>query len=434
MTRRALTLGLVCLAVVLAGAGLWWLYYLGLGLLLTWASACAIDWWSAPGPGDWDVGREHAPALALAAANQVTLKFRVVARGTCSVEARDETPNEIDCRPAILRFRLEPMQELRLGYAARPAHRGRYLFGRIVVRTAGPLGLWRRQVAVPAAEEIPVYPALSAIGRWEGLVRRGALQEMGVRSWRRFGEGTEFAGVRDYVAGDDPRRINWRASARLARTMTSEFEPERSRPIWLILDCGRLMAGGQAGLNKLDTALSAALLLAWVALFRGDRVGAMAVAGEVSAEVSMRAGRSHYRRLLEGLVGVRPELVDPDWELMAAQLRRRQGPRALMVLFTDLGDPRVAQELASAGAGLRPRHLPLVVTQRDPALERAALAAPSDDRSLYRRAAALAVLEERETALRRLRALGVMTVDSGPEGISPAVLNRYLELKGRGLL
>jgi uncharacterized protein (DUF58 family) len=289
-------------------------------------------------------------------------------------------------------------------------------------------------VAVPAAERIPVYPALAAIGRWEGLVRRGALEEMGVRSWRRFGEGTEFAGLRDYVPGDDPRRINWRASARMARPMTSEYEPERSRPIWLVLDCGRLMAGGGAGLAKLDRGLSAALMLAWVALFRGDRVGALAVAGDFLAEVSMRGGRSHYRRLLEGLVAVTAQPVDPDWELVTTQLRRRQGPRSLVVLFTDLGDPRVATELALAAGSLRPRHLPLVVTQRDLVVEGAATASPGDDRALYRRAAALAVLEERERALGKLRSLGVMTVDSGPEGITPQLLNRYLELKGRGLL
>ena len=434
MTRRALLLGLACLSVTLAGAAAGWLASLGLGLLAVWALACLWDWWSAPGPADWRVTRVHPPALALGADNQIGLDVWLRASGPRPVEARDETPVEIACRPAVLTFRLQPGRATRVGYLASPRQRGSHSFGRIVVRAPGPLGLWRRQVAVPASERIPVYPALAAIGRWEGLVRRGALQEMGVRSWRRFGEGTEFAGLRDYAPGDDPRRINWRASARMAKPMTSEFEPERSRPVWLVLDCGRLMAGRQAGLTRLDRGLSAALMLAWVALFRGDRVGALAVAGDVQAEISMRGGRSHYRRLLEGLVAVAPQPVDPDWELVSAQLRRRQGPRSLVVLFTDLGDPRVARELAVATAGLRPRHLPLVVTQRDLALEAAATASPDDDRALYRRAAALAVLEERESALWTLRSLGVMTVDSGPEGITPQLLNRYLELKGRGLL
>jgi len=434
LTIRALGLGLLAVAVVLAGAAWGPLVPIGCGLLAVWLVLCGADWWLAPSGGDWEARRIHAPALALAVENPIELRFRARLRHPSPVEARDEAPPEIRCNRSIITFQLQPGVEYVTQYLARPSVRGPHHFGRIVVRCPGPLGLWRRQTAIPAAEEVSVYPALAAIGRWEALVRRGAVQEMGVRSWRRFGEGTEFQGVRDYVPGDDFRRINWRASARLARPMLSQFEPERSRPIWLVLDCGRLMAGGSGPLTKLDAALSAALLLAWVALFRGDRVGALAVAGTPVAAVPLRAGRSHYPRLLERLSALRPELVDPDWALVIAQLRQRQGPRALIVIFTDLADPLVAAELAHATALLRPRHLPLVVTQRDPALEAARRRAPLDDRALYRRAAALGILEERERALQQLQRLGVLTVDSGPEGVSPALLNRYLELKGRGQL
>ncbi len=422
------------MAVTLAGAAQGILVPAGLALLLLWALACALDWGLAPGPGDWEVSRHHPPALALDSENRISVRFLVRARGARAVEARDETPFEIVCRPQILRFNLEPERVQEQEYSARPTRRGHFQFGRIVVRTSGPLGLWRRQVALPAFEVVPVYPALAAIGRFEGLVRRGALQEMGLRSWRRFGEGHEFAGVREYAVGDDQRHLNWRATARMARPMTSLFEPERSRPIWLVLDSGRMMAGGSGTSTKLDSALSAALLLAWVALFRGDRVGAVTVSGERAAVVPMRAGRSHYARILDGLFSISPELVDPDWALLVAQLKRRQGPRALVVVFTDLADPRVAEELAEAVAALRPRHLPVVVTQRDPALEAARGQAPTDDRALFRKAAALRILAERDTAIMRLSALGILSVDSGPNGIGPALLNRYLEIKGRGLL
>jgi len=434
LTKRGLWLGLGCLGVVLFGAGYGPLFQVGLALLVIWGGLCFVDWRLAPGPGDWDVRRVHPPALALGADNQIRIQIRVRLRRPTWVEVRDETPSSSVCSPLSQAVKVEMGAECSVSYLARPKTRGRHRFGRIVVRIEGPLGLWKKTSMVAAEEEIPVYPALAAIGRWEGLVRRGAVQEMGVRSWRRFGEGTEFAGVRDYIQGDDVRRVNWPATARMVRPMTSEFEPERSRPIWLVLDCGRLMAGGSGALTKLDSALSAALLLAWVALFRGDRVGALAVAGDLSASVAMRAGRSHYPRLLDALYSLRAELVDPDWELVVTQLRKRQGPRALVVMFTDLSDPQVAEQIARAAASLRPRHLPLVVTQRDSALEAARVLRPVDDRSMYRRAAALSVLADRERALQKLTRLGVLTVDSGPEGISPGLLNRYLELKGRGLL
>lgn len=434
MTARGLGLALAGVGVVLLGAAFGPLIWAGTLLLVLWAGACILDWGLAPSGDDWEVRRHHAPALSLATDNRIDLSFRAKQRRPAQVEVRDEFPPTVLCTPASLAFTLEPGAEHAGFYVARPTARGLHHFGRIVVRATGPLGLWKRQTAIPAEADIPVYPALAAIGRWEELVRRGALQEMGVRSWRRFGEGTEFAGVREYVAGDDFRRINWRSSARLGRPMTSEYQPERSRPIWLVLDCGRLMAGGSGPVSKLDGALSAALLLAWVALFRGDRVGAIGVAGELVATVPLRAGRSHYTQILQGLFPLQPQLVDADWELALAQLRQRQGPRALIVLFTDLIDPMVAGEMARATARLRPRHLPLVVTQRDPALDVALRTPPGADRALYRRAAAISLLEERAGALRQLRNFGVLTVDAGPEGISPALLNRYLELKARGLL
>jgi uncharacterized protein (DUF58 family) len=420
--------------VVLLSAVFGPLLWVGIALLVLWAGLCLLDWGLAPSGRDWEVRRQHAPALSLATDNRIDLVFRARLRRPAMVEARDEFPVEIRCTPSRLAFRLQPGAEHATFYLATPGCRGLHHFGRILVRATGPLGLWKRQTAIPADMDVPVYPALGAIGRWEALVRRGALQEMGVRSWRRFGEGTEFAEVREYVPGDDFRRINWRSSARLGRPMTSEYQPERSRPIWLVLDCGRLMAGGSGPVSKLDCALSAALLLAWVALFRGDRVGAIGVAGELVASVPLRAGRSHYSRILDGLFPLQPQLVDPDWELVLAQLRQRQGPRALIVLFTDLIDPVVAGEMARATARLRPHHLPLVVTQRDPALDAAGRMAPSDDRAIYRRAAAISLRQERADALNQLRRLGVLTVDAGPEGISPALLNRYLELKARGLL
>lgn len=430
MTPRALILGLTAVGVLLAGAAWAPLTLLGAVLLGLWAAAAVLDW--AAAPRAWTVRREMAPAFSLAGENRVELRVALPRRSRpTAVVLRDDLDLELGARPAVLDTVVPPGGWGTAAYTCVPRRRGHLRFHRVTVLAPGPLGLWRRRSTVQAPAQVPVYPALRAIGRWEVLARRGGLAEMGVRSWRRFGAGTEFADVREYVAGDDPRRINWRATARLGRTMTSEYEPERSRPVWLVLDCGRLMAAGEEELSKLDVALSSALLLAWVALSRGDRVGAVAVAEGLEVLAAPRAGRSHYQRLLPALSGLRPRLVDPDWELAVGELRRRQGPRSLVVTFTDISDPALAQRLARSLGRLRPRHLPLVVTQQDPVLEAAREAVPEDLRDVYRRAAALRLLSEREAALERLRALGVPSIDSGRDGVGPGVINRYLELKAR---
>lgn len=432
MTPRALWLGLVAVGVLLAGAGWSPLTGVGAALVVVWAAACAADWWAAP--REWQVERLCGAAMSLGSENRVELRLAARVRRPTRLTCRDECDPELGARPSVMELTVPKLGWGVAEYVCVPVRRGRLSFHRVLVRCPGPLGLWRRQAAIAAPWVVPVYPALRAIGRWESLVRRGGVAEMGVRSWRRYGEGTEFAGIREYVDGDDPRRVNWRATARLGRAMTSQYEPERSRPVWLVLDCGRLMAAGEEGLTKLDVALASALLLAWVALFRGDRVGAVAVAEGLVGLAPPRSGRSHYQRLLEGLSGLRPHLVDPDWELAITELRRRPGPRALVVTFTDLADPALSERLAASLSRLRPHHLPLVVTQTDPVLERELRSVPNDQRSVLRRAAALQLLGERRSALARLEALGVFTVDSGRAGVGPAVINRYLELKARGAL
>jgi uncharacterized protein (DUF58 family) len=432
VTSRAFWLGLVGVGLLLAGTALWPLTVLGAAWLVGLAAAALLDWLVAP--RRWTVDRRLAPALSLAAPNPVELRIRCESRRPVSVRCRDETEPDLAAQPQLLELLVPGGGEGFARYRCLPRRRGAMRFGRVVLRAAGPLNLWRRQCAVPLSTEVLVLPALHAVGRWEGRARRSGSERLGSRGRHRYGEGTEFAAIRDYVVGDDPRRVNWRATARLGRPMTSQYEPERSRPIWLVLDCGRLMASGDGDLSKLDVALSSALLLAWVALSRGDRVGALAVASAPQPVVPPRAGRAHYRRLQEGLSRLRPELVDPDWSLAALELRRRQGPRALVVSFTDLSDPDMASRLAAAVGRLRPRHLPLVVTQRDLVLERERAQLPEGARAVYRRAAALRLLEERQLALDRLVALRVPTVDSGADGLGPALIDRYLDLKARGAI
>lgn len=430
MTPRALALGLLAVAVLLVGAAWGPLIWAGSGLLLLWGLACAGDWWRAP--SGWSVERRSPPALGLGTENRIELRIVCAGAGGQRVFCRDEVPDLLICRPEVLSVSMSAAGDGLATYVVIPRRRGTCHFTRVVVRARGPAKLWNRQTAIDCAAEVPVYPALAAIGAWESVSRRGGVAELGVRSWRRYGEGTDFAGVREHVVGDDLRRVNWRATARLARPMTSQYEPERARPLWLLLDQGRLMAGGDRITGKFDIALSSALLLAWVALTRGDRVGAATVADGLNVLAAARPGRSQYQRILSGLAPLVPRLVDPDWELAITSLRRHQGPRALVVVFTDLADPALSEQLARSMATLRPRHVPLVVTQRDPALDAAQELVPESLQGVYTRAAALGLLEERRAALDRLVTMGVLTVDSGSDGVAPAVLNRYLELKGRG--
>jgi len=434
MTGRALALAMVPVALLLAATAAGGLVGVAVAAVVVLMLACVVDHQLAPGAGQWQVRREHEAALSIGVGNRLDLIVASQSRHPTTALVRDEIAPELRPDPAVFRARIAGWGSFRCRTTLTPSRRGRYPLGRVVLRAAGPLGLWTRQVRLACPGELRVYPDLTLVRSWDTSSRRGDPLLPGLRRARRADPGLEFRGVREHADGDDLRLVNWRASARLGRLMTTEHQPERSQTVWVLVDCGRVMQGGIDGLQKLDHACNAALLFIHVALAGGDRVGVLAFADRVGAVLPPRPGHAQFRRALDALYALQPASVESDPASALARWRRLQGRRALCVLFTDLADASGAERLAPAVAGIQPRHVALVVTQRDPALGRAAWAPPTDLAAVQLRAAALAAIADRTAALETLRRLGILTLDSTQPALAPAVVNRYLELKARSRL
>jgi uncharacterized protein (DUF58 family) len=257
---------------------------------------------------------------------------------------------------------------------------------------------------------------------------------MGLRNARYIGRGTEFESLREYQPDDDYRRINWKATARRGKPVTTQYETERSQRLIIMLDAGRMMMTRIGELTRLDTAVNSALLLCHVALKRGDRVGLLSFAEAVQGFAPPRAGRAQFHRITEQLYDVRPQPIESDYRAAFTRLRSVLHGRALVVLFTDLNDPDVARSIARYMIGLARYHLPLCATLRDPAIDSAAQVSPESGRELYRKVVAGRLLEERSLVLDQLSHSGVLTVDAQADRLTPTTINRYMELKERALL
>lgn len=435
MTRRGAALLLALMPLVALAARFRPLLPVVLAVLGIIVVAGVVDSRLAPGRARLRVRREHELVLRLGRPNTIALHIEVDGVASSRVFralVRDEHPSDIDAdvevqhatfgagRPAILRYTLTPRA------------RGERAFGRVVMRVTGPLGLAWRQTALAAGDAtVRVDPDLSAIAEYEALARRGQLVELGVRALRRRGEGTEFERIRDAVPDDPLRSINWKATARTGRLMAVDLIPERAQPVILCIDHGRLMGVGAGALTKLDHAIGAALLLAHVALRTGDRVGLFVFSDGVTATVPPRTGRMQMRLLLEALRPVMPTSIESDYDEALVHLSRSQRRRALLVIFTDVLDPDQGASLIAQTARLRRRHLPLVVTVRDPALDAAAGRRPADVSETYARSVAAGLLADRADVISTLRRNGVETVDADARSVSPRLLNRYLDLKRR---
>ncbi|MEP6620027.1 MAG: DUF58 domain-containing protein [bacterium] len=312
--------------------------------------------------------------------------------------------------------------------------RGEAPLGEVALRLRTPLGLAARTAAYPQRDQVLVAPSLAGVKRFRWMAVHHRLATVGVRQARRRGEGRSFARLRDYVVGDDPRHIDWKATARRGHPITREFTVEQSQTVFVLIDAGRSMTQLSGKYPRFEYALSASLLLADVALTAGDRVGALVFDDQLRALVPAQRGVTALHAMRTALIPVQPTLVEPDYSTAFRTLAQRQRKRALIVLITDVIDARASRALLAHLTKGASRHLALVVALRNDALLAAAKPAGTSVPELYASAAAEELIAERLTALQRMRDAGVVVVDVAPDAMAAAVVNQYLELKSRGAL
>jgi uncharacterized protein (DUF58 family) len=383
-----------------------------------------------------DVARKVDARLLAGVENTVAIRLHNQAARRVRVEVRDDAPSSfaIDEAAPELTAELAPHARAELRYAVTPRERGRFEFGAIHLRLCGRFGLGAAIASVEARQPVRVYPNLRAPRRYELAARLNALRSVGVRSVRAPGGGGEFEQLREYVAGDSYRDLDWKATAKRRRPVTRVHGQEQSQPVIIALDAGHMMAAAASGRTKLDHALDAALLLAYVALRNGDKVGLVVFAHEVLEFVPPRAGQAQYARILELSSAVRAQPTYVDFRRMAEFVRARLPRRALLVLFSDLLDESAAAPLAACARVLRERHLPLCVSMNDPLTEQTALAGATDAQAAFHRAAAVAILEDRAALKLGLQRSGVGLLEASAAELAVATVNRYLQIKARHAL
>lgn len=450
LTRRALVLLLLTTLLLALGTVEFVLVYFALVYLGLVATMILIDRMLTPKQTAFEVSRQNDSRLSLGASNRVVVHVKSNSPRTLTVTVRDEYPPEFRADRVVLDSfqaaekgngaKIAPRGTGEFVYTVRPPHRGDYQFGDTNLRWDGILGLVTRQARFPTAAPVKVYPNLLDIRKYELQARKGMLQEIGLRQMRMLGSGTEFERLREYQLDDEFRKIDWKATARRGKPVTREFETEKSQTIMSLLDTGRLMRppiadpanpSGQ-GLAKLDYAVNAVLMLSYVASLRGDRVGMLAFADDVVHYLSPRAGRGQFYKMLATLYAVDSQTVESDYVRAFAYLGAKHKKRSLIVIFSDIATGIAADTLVKQIAPLSPRHLVLLVAIGDPTVAQMALQVPRNSVSVYERAVAEELVDERTLVLEKLRQRGVLTLDVTANQLTVSVVNKYLELKARG--
>ena len=397
-------------------------------------AAAALDLWLTPRPAALDAVRLAPGRLSVLADQTVTLLVRNRSGAALSVRLRDSAPEPFRASAEEVGGPVPPRGEGRWEYRVRPAERGRYAWGPVHLRYRSVLGLWERGRRVPAPAAADVFPNLESVERYHLLARSHRLDELGLRQVRVRGGSAEFESLRDYVRGDDVRKLDWKATARRGRLIVRNEQPERHQTVLLLVDCGRLMNAEVEGVAKLDHAVNTALLLAHVALARGDRVGLCTFSHRVHDWLAPRGGRDQNRLITRSLYDLRGDYTESDHGRCLRLVATRHPKRALLVVLTDFVDATTAGDMIAHLRLASRRHLVLFAALKDPFLQRAADGDPATVLEGFRQAAAVDLLRERREVLKRIRQMGGYALDAEPTGLTPPVINRYLEIVFRGLL
>ncbi len=387
-----------------------------------------------PGRGGYHVRRVMPEPFSLGEPEEVTVIVENRAAAGLGARVADHAPDILRPSPRVMVGRFDVAGLLKLSYSTYSPNRGAYRFDDVDLQVSRSEGWWRRQARLPLTEEAAVFPNVVAIRRIQLTLRRGLRAMAGMRRAKPPGASTAFAGLRDYVRGDDVRRVSWTATARRDRPVVVEVEAERGQQVIIAIDCGRLMTAPAGKLDKLDHAVNAALMLAWVAQAYGDRVGLMTFDDRVTAFIKPERGPTQLRRITEALYSVKPDYVEPDFGHAMTHLALRVGRRSMAVILTDVQDPEASRELVAHALRLAARHLVLVVAMSDPAVLSARDAPVDSTARAYEWAAAEEFVSSRRESFELLRRGGVLGLDVVAGRLSPALVERYMELKERALL
>lgn len=421
-------------------ASVFWLLPRPMGLYASYTAALVIliatvvDFLLLPARASVGVEREFPASVGIGDA----------VLGSYTLTNRSAQPLNVDLHdqfPAIVRgggtVRIElPAQSIkRIEYDVTGLKRGASTLGNVGVRFSTRLGLVAATYVHELANEFRVVPSMAGVRRFRLLAMQHRLSSLGVRVLRRKGGGQSFASLREYVLGDDPRHIDWKATSRKQKLITREFTVERSQTVITLIDAGRGMTQLSGAFPRFEHALSSALILTDVAASAGDRVGTLVFDDEVRAFVPPQASRGALQLVRNALVPVVATSREPDYASAFRFLAAHQGKRALIVFFTDVIDTRASQALLAHVTRSSARHLVLVVALRnDSVYEAARVRSAGTSALLFENAAAEEVIEAREEVLLRMRRAGVIVLDVSPKVMTASVVNQYLELKNRGAL
>ena len=401
--------------------------------------ACALIAWAVdlarlPRPDRLVVERSWAGPTSLSNDLRVTLEIRNQSGVYVSCRVIDDVPCSLIAEPPQLEIKAAARDAGSASYTVRPLERGDVTLGAAYLRYQSGSHFAERWARAELKQTVRVFPDLEDAKRHNIYLSRARQIELEKRLIRQRGVGREFESLREYQPGDEFRNICWTATARRGKHVTKLFQVERSQAVWIVMDAGRLMRTRVGELSKLDLSVNAALSLAQIALYSGDRTGLLIYGRNIQQRVGLGRGLSHMRSIIEALASAQEEVAEADHLRAASTLLQLQKQRALIIWITDLADTSMTPDVIESASQILAKHLLLftVIAQTD--LNELSARYPVSAEEMYEIAAAQEMVHRRESLISKVRNRGALALEISPSKLTTELVNQYLQVKQRNLI
>jgi uncharacterized protein (DUF58 family) len=377
--------------------------------------------------------RNTSKVLSLGDDNKISIKITNRSPKAISFQMVDELPVQFQKRDFQIGAMLEAGEEVSFDYFLRPVERGEYHFGNILLYVSSKWGLVERRFVFKADEMVPVYPSIIQMKKYDLKVFENSRSE-GMKKLRRIGHSYEFEQIKNYVKGDDYRSINWKATGRKNELMVNQYEDERSQQVYCILDKSRVMKMPFEGLSLLDYSINASLVISNVALQKHDRAGLITFSDIIGNVVPADRKTSHLNKILRSLYHIQEHPLEANYELLYHAVRRLIPQRSLILLFSNFESMYALDRVLPILRKINRFHLLVVVFFENTEIKEIATSKVQTLEGIYTQTVAQKFVYEKEEMVQKLRQYGVQSILTKPQELTVASVNKYLELKSRGLI
>lgn len=366
--------------------------------------------------------------------NPIIITFETKYGFKTYVSIIDELPVQFQKRDFLFKTSLKKGEKRQFDYEVRPVDRGEYVFGNLIVFASSPIRIIQRKYCFQKDQMVPVYPSIIQMQQYDFLAISNRLSTIGLKKIRRIGHTQEFEQIKEYVQGDDIRTLNWKATAKQHQLMVNQYQDEKSQPIYSIIDTGRVMKMPFNELKLLDYAINSCLAFSNVTLKRNDKTGLIAFSKNIETYVPAVQKITHLNTILEKLYNIGTAFSDSDFGLLYGHIKRKITHRSLLLLYTNFEHISALKRQLPYLLAMAKKHVLVVIFFENSELDKLINTDAEDMQSIYHKTIAEKFSLDKKLMQKELEKYGIQTILTKPEELTIKTINKYLEIKARGIL